>query len=119
MRRYIKYKYVLPSFILLEIPGASALFSYSRIDDEIVKIRGLMGLIYGIMAYILYRIGLWSNPLLSSIVWMLSVIVYIGTVIFVVKKLGANDWFHGFFRGIVTYYCTWLLVLFILYDLIG
>ena len=119
MRHYNNYKYVLSSCIPLEIPGATALFSYNRIDDEIVKIRGLIGLFYGIMTYVLYRIGLWGNPLLSSIVWMLSVIVYIGTILFVAKKLGANDWFHGFFRGIVTYYCTWLLVLFILYDLIG
>jgi len=95
------------------------LFSHSRIDDDIVKIRALAGMVYGFIAYVLYRVSLWGNPLLSSIVWILSVIAYIGTVVYVVKKFGARDWFHGFFRGIVTYFATWLLVLFILYDLIG
>ncbi len=89
------------------------------LDDNIAKLRGILGIVYGIIAYIFYRLGIVLIIDCSATVWILAGIVYIASGFYVQKKYGVSDIWHVFLRGIVTYYGAWLVVFFMLYDLLG
>ncbi len=95
------------------------MFAISKIDDEIVKLRAMLGLVFGIIAYILYRIGFILFIDVSATIWFIAGIVYVSSGFYVQSKYGARGVFQIYIRGIVTFYTIWLLTLFILYDLLG
>ncbi len=92
----------------------------SKIDDKIILVRGIAGIIYGFIAYIFYRFGL-TLPFMdnSLTIWFIAGIVYVGSAYYIQRKYGVNALFQLFVRGILTFYGSWILCMLILYDLLG
>jgi len=93
--------------------------SRMSIEDKVVFTRLLAGIIYGFIAYIMYRLGfilLYDN---STTIWFIAGAVYIATMVYVDKRFGVRTWFLLLLRGLLTYYLSWITVLLILYDLLG
>jgi hypothetical protein len=95
------------------------MFSMSRLDDEIVKFRALLGVIFGFLAYIVYRAGLVLLIDVSATIWFIAGVVYVASGFYVQAKYRLTGIFHVFIRGIVTYYALWIIVFLVLYDLFG
>ncbi len=95
------------------------MFSMSKLDDDIVKFRALLGILFGFIAYIFYRIGLVLIIDISATIWLIAGIVYVASGFYVQIKYNLTGIFHTFIRGIVTYYALWIIVFLALYDLFG
>lgn len=88
------------------------------VDDHIVLIRLLFGSIYGFVAYIMYRFKISIFTAATDLlIWMLGAIIYVSTVYYVKKSTGTNSIFHLYFRGLVTFYGSWLIIFLVMYDL--
>ena len=92
----------------------------SKLDDHIVLLRAIAGVMYALIAYIIYRLGFklpYMN--LGLTIWFLAGVAYVFTAYYIQKTLGVSDFFHLFIRGLLTFYGTWILLFLILYDLLG
>ena len=89
------------------------------IEDRIVLIRFIFGIIYGIIAYILYRLNLSLFFDLTTTIWVLAAAAYFPSIVYVEKRMGKRSLYYSFARGILTYYLTWIVIAYILYDLFG
>ncbi len=89
------------------------------IEDYIVLIRFIAGLLYGFVAYVIYRVNLALMFDVAFTIWFLAGVVYAATVFYVETKFGYRGFFMTLLRGLMTFYLTWILVVLILYDVIG
>ena len=91
----------------------------ASIEDRIVITRFIMGLIYGFIAYIVYRLGITIVYDVTTTIWILAAIVYSISIYYVGKKFNAEGLFLLLLRGLLTFYITWIALVLILYDLLG
>jgi len=91
----------------------------ASIEDRIVIARFIMGLIYGFIAYTVYRLGLTIVYDVTTTIWILAAIVYSISIYYVGKKFNAEGLFLLLLRGLLTFYITWIALVLILYDLLG
>lgn len=88
------------------------------IEDHIVFIRLLFGLIYGFVAYTIYRLRISLFTFRTDLlIWMLAAIIYVSTAYYVKRSTGTNSLFHLYLRGLVTFYGSWLIIFLVMYDL--
>lgn len=89
------------------------------VEDKIVGIRLLLGLIYGCIAYSIYRFGAELYHDVSWLIWSLSIFVYILSIYIVYIVVKVKTFFLLFIRGLLTFFLSWIIVAFVLFDLIG
>lgn len=89
------------------------------VEDKVVGIRFLLGLIYGCIAYSIYRFGAVPHYDVSWLVWSLSIFVYILSIYIVYIVVKVKTFFLLFIRGIFTFFLSWIITAFVLFDLIG
>jgi hypothetical protein len=94
-------------------------FTITKIDDEIVWLRAILGVTYGIIAYFIYKFSIILMIDVSVTIWLLAGVIYVASAFYVQYKYGALGLFRLFIRGIVTFYAIWIVVLLLLYDLFG
>jgi len=96
------------------------MFRPEKIDDKINMIRFIIAVIYGVVAYIMYRFNttLFSGDL-SATIWSLAGAVFLASVFYIRLKYRVDSLFKLFIRGLLTFYGTWIIVFLILYDLVG
>jgi hypothetical protein len=97
------------------------MFKPTRLDDKVVVLRALIGLLFGLIAYFLiYRFNITIFSLdVSSTIWVLAGIVYVATAFYVQYWVRTRSLFLIFIRGILTFYSIWIIVFIALYDLLG
>ncbi len=95
------------------------MFTITNIDDKIVKHRAILGLVYGFIAYLIYRLNIVMLFDVSGTIWLFAGIIYIASAFYVQAKYAASGIFQVFIRGIVTYYAIWIIIFLALYDLLG
>ncbi len=95
------------------------MFTITNIDDKIVKHRAILGLIYGFLAYLTYRLNIIILFDVSGTIWLFAGILYILSAFYVQARYAASGIFQVFIRGFVTYYTVWIIVFLVLYDLLG
>ncbi|MEM1628114.1 MAG: hypothetical protein QXP02_03675 [Desulfurococcaceae archaeon] len=84
------------------------------IEDRIILTRLLTGLIYGVSVFVLTY---FLPPIIvSSIAWSGSILVYYATILYVLFRYRPTKRFHLYLRGLMTFYATWLITSYILYD---
>ena len=91
----------------------------ASIEDKIVITRFIMGLVYGFIAYIIYRLGITIVYDVTTTIWILAAIIYSISIYYVGKKFNAEGLFLLLLRGLLTFYITWVALILILYDLLG
>ncbi len=91
----------------------------ASLEDRIVFVRFITGVVYGFIAYLLYKISFTLFFDTSTTIWFIAGVAYIITMIFVEKKFKAHGWFLVLIRGLLTYYLTWIIVILVLHDLFG
>lgn len=95
------------------------MFRPTSIDDKIVFIRAILGIVFGFIAYLLYRLNAVLFMDVSATIWIFAGILFIASVFYVQKKYMVERMFLLFLRGILTYYTIWIAEFLILYDLLG
>ncbi len=95
------------------------MFTITSIDDRIVKLRAILGFVYGILAYMIYKLNLVVLFDVSGTIWLFAGILYVASGFYVQAKYGASGVFQVFIRGLVTFYTIWIIIFLILYDLAG
>ncbi len=95
------------------------MFRPTSIDDKIVFTRAILGIVFGFIAYLLYRLNVVLFMDVSATIWIFAGILYIASVFYVQKKYMVKRMFLLFLRGILTYYTIWIAEFLILYDLLG
>lgn len=95
------------------------MFRPTSIDDKIVFIRAILGIVFGFIAYLLYRLNVVLFMDVSATIWIFAGILFIASVFYVQKKYMVERMFLLFLRGILTYYTIWIAEFLILYDLLG
>ncbi len=86
-----------------------------NIEDKIVLNRFIVGLLYGVVVYAIYLL---RGPLEASrIGWAASILVYYFTIPYIVYKYKPPSRFQVYFRGLATFYATWLLTSILLHEL--
>ncbi|MEM0218599.1 MAG: hypothetical protein QW425_03630 [Desulfurococcaceae archaeon] len=89
-------------------------WSSLSVEDKIVMIRFTTGLVFGLSVFLL---SFFVNPItLSTNSWLASVLVYYSTVIYVAVKYRPLSRFQLYFRGLGTFYATWLLTAILLHE---
>ncbi len=96
-----------------------SLWEKAGVEDRIVLLRFMMGLIYGLVAYILYRLNLSIIYDTTTTIWFFAAIIYSASIYIVERKLGGQGLFMLLLRGLLTFYTTWIIIVFVLYDLLG
>jgi len=94
-------------------------FRPTSIDDKIVFVRAILGIVFGFIAYLLYRLNVVLFMDISATIWIFAGILFIASVFYVQKKYMVERMFLLFLRGILTYYTIWIAEFLILYDLLG
>ncbi|WFO76154.1 hypothetical protein J4526_04795 [Desulfurococcaceae archaeon MEX13E-LK6-19] len=94
---------------------------YSKLDEEdrVVLVRFIIGLIYGFIAYTMYRFNITIIVDNSYTIWFFSFIVYLTSGFIVDRVIREKTLFLLFIRGLLTFFLTWIIVAFILFDLFG
>jgi len=94
---------------------------YSKLDEEdrVVLVRFITGLIYGFIAYTMYRLNTIIIIDNSYTIWFFSFIVYLTSGFIVVRVIREKTLFLLFIRGLLTFFLTWIIVALILFDLFG
>ena len=95
------------------------MFRPTSIDDKIVFVRAILGIVFGFIAYLLYRLNVVLFMDISATIWIFAGILFIASVFYVQKKYMVERMFLLFLRGILTYYTIWIAEFLILYDLLG
>ncbi len=95
------------------------MFKPEKIDDKIILIRFIIGAVYGVVAYIMYRFNMILFVDLSATIWSLAGAVFLASVFYIRLKYRVDSLFKLFIRGLLTFYGTWIIVFLILYDLVG
>jgi hypothetical protein len=96
------------------------MFRPTRLDDKVVVLRALIGLLFGLIAYFLYRFNITIFSLdISGTIWVLAGIVYVATAFYVQYWVKTRSLFLIFIRGILTFYSIWIIIFLLLYDLFG
>lgn len=97
------------------------MFRPSKLDDKVVIIRAILGIIYGFVSYFLiYRFNLSLLMLdLSSTIWVLAGTVYVLSAFYIQYWSRSRSLFLVFIRGLLTFYAAWLSLFLVLYDLFG
>ncbi|ADI32251.1 hypothetical protein [Staphylothermus hellenicus] len=97
------------------------MFKPSKLDDRVVIMRAVLGIIYGFISYFLiYKLNIALLTLdLSSTIWVLAGIVYVGSAFYIQYWSRSRSLFLVFIRGLLTFYATWLAIFLTLYDLLG
>jgi len=92
----------------------------TKLDDKIVLLRACAGLLFAVIAYIIYRSG-FTLPYMDqgSTIWFLAGTVYVVTAVIIWRKYFVESMFQLLIRGLLTYYGSWILLFLILYDLFG
>ena len=89
------------------------------IEDAVVKIRLVLGIIYGFIAYLMYRMGIVLYMDVSTTIWLVAGAIYVASIVYVERKYATGSVFLNLFRGLISYYATWLIVFLVLYDVFG
>ncbi len=89
------------------------------LEDKIVKLRFILGIVYGFIAYILYRLNIVLFMDNSVTIWFLAGIFYIPSIYYVSAFYGVNKWFPLLMRGLLTYYLAWITIVLVLYGVLG
>lgn len=89
------------------------------VEDAIVKARFLLGVVYGFVSYLIYRAGIVLYADVSTTIWLIAGIIYVGSIVYVEKKYLTGSVFLNVFRGLISFYATWLIILLVLYDVAG
>lgn len=94
---------------------------YSRLDEEdkVVFARFIIGVFYGFIAYIMYRYGFILIINNSYTIWFFSFITYLASGLVVGRIVREKTFFLLMVRGLLTFFLTWIIVAFILFDLFG
>lgn len=95
------------------------MFRAGKLDDNIVLVRFLAGVIYGFIAYIIYRVNFYIIADAASTIWLLASFLYVCTIYYVYIKFNVQSLFKLLIRGLLTFYGSWILVFLVLYDLLG
>ncbi len=89
------------------------------IEDAVVKIRLVLGIIYGFVSYLIYRAGIVLYMDVSTTIWLLAGAIYVASIVYVERRYATGSIFLNLFRGLLTYYATWLIIFLVLYDVLG
>ncbi len=96
------------------------MFRPTRLDDKVVVFRALIGLFFGLIAYILYKFNITIFSLdVSGTIWVFAGIIYVATAFYIQYWIKTRSLFLIFIRGILTFYSIWIIVFLSLYDLLG
>lgn len=95
------------------------MFRPTSIDDKIVFIRAVLGIVFGFIAYLLYRLDLVLFMDVSATIWISAGVLFIASIFYVQRKYMVERMFLLFLRGILTYYTIWITEFLVLYDLLG
>lgn len=86
-------------------------------EDKIVLLRLGFGLFYGILIYLLGLFRLVPIRDLNMVAWTGAAALYALTIILVYKIIKPMRSFNLYLRGILTYYASWLLTIFVLNEM--
>ncbi len=88
-------------------------------EDRVVFLRFILGLVYGVVSYIIYRFSFTILFDMNTTVWFFAAVLYAISMPIVEYRYKHKGIFILLGRGLLTYYITWLSILLILYDLLG
>lgn len=92
-------------------------FKKLSIDDKIVFVRLVVGLLFGLVTFLISIFV--PSITLSPFAWSSSIIIYYFTGLYLAVKYGPLTRFQLYIRGLGTFYGVWLTTSIVLYELMN
>lgn len=86
-------------------------------EDKIVLLRLIAGVSYGFLVYLLGLLRTVSLKDLNTFAWTGAAILYAVTIFLAYRLYRPSKAFNLYFRGLLTYYASWLLTSYVLNEL--